>query len=98
MGAAARVDALRAPAPGAGQFFDRAIETNLRVAGRNDDLPIAPHHLGPQQRSMQARQVAHLLKAMVGIGMQAVVKRPGEIRRSEGKAVRVCDLRPGQRV
>lgn len=41
-----------------------------------------------------AREVAHLVKAMVGISTQVVVKGPGEIPRSEGKAVRVRDLRP----
>lgn len=41
-----------------------------------------------------AREVAQLVKAMVGISTQVVVKGPGEIPRSEGKAVRVRDLRP----
>jgi phenylacetate-coenzyme A ligase PaaK-like adenylate-forming protein len=41
-----------------------------------------------------AREVAQSVKAMVGISAQVDVKRPGEIPRSEGKAVRVRDLRP----
>jgi phenylacetate-CoA ligase len=41
-----------------------------------------------------AREVAQLVKAMVGISTQVVVKGPGQIPRSEGKAVRVRDLRP----
>jgi phenylacetate-CoA ligase len=31
---------------------------------------------------------------MIGITTDVVVKRPGEIPRSQGKAVRVRDLRP----
>lgn len=41
-----------------------------------------------------ARDVAHHVKSMVGISTRVVVKLPGEIPRSQGKAVRVRDLRP----
>jgi phenylacetate-CoA ligase len=41
-----------------------------------------------------ARQVAHQIKTMLGISTDVIVKRPGEIPRSQGKAVRVRDLRP----
>jgi phenylacetate-CoA ligase len=36
----------------------------------------------------------HQIKSMVGISTGVVVKKPGEIPRSQGKAVRVRDLRP----
>jgi phenylacetate-CoA ligase len=36
----------------------------------------------------------HQIKSLVGITTDVVVKRPGEIPRSQGKAVRVRDLRP----
>lgn len=38
--------------------------------------------------------VAHHVKSMVGITTQVTVKMPGSIPRSQGKAVRVRDLRP----
>ena len=41
-----------------------------------------------------AHDVAHHVKSLVGITTQVDVKRPGEIPRSQGKAVRVRDLRP----
>ena len=41
-----------------------------------------------------ARDVAHLIKSLIGITTDVVVKKPGEIPRSQGKAVRVRDLRP----
>jgi phenylacetate-CoA ligase len=41
-----------------------------------------------------ARDVAHHNKSQVGITVDVVVKRGGEIPRSQGKAVRVRDLRP----
>ena len=41
-----------------------------------------------------AADVAHHIKSLVGITTDVFVKRPGEIPRSQGKAVRVRDLRP----
>ncbi|MSQ87773.1 MAG: phenylacetate--CoA ligase [Betaproteobacteria bacterium] len=38
--------------------------------------------------------VRHQIKSMIGISTEVVVKKPGEIPRSQGKAVRVRDLRP----
>jgi phenylacetate-CoA ligase len=41
-----------------------------------------------------AQDVAHHIKSLVGITTDVAVKLPGEIPRSQGKAVRVRDLRP----
>ena len=41
-----------------------------------------------------AADVTHVVKSLVGITVQTQVKLPGEIPRSQGKAVRVRDLRP----
>ncbi|MDE2228723.1 MAG: phenylacetate--CoA ligase [Alphaproteobacteria bacterium] len=41
-----------------------------------------------------ADAVSHHLKSLVGISCEVIVKRPGEVPRSQGKAVRVRDLRP----
>ncbi|HKU86647.1 MAG TPA: phenylacetate--CoA ligase [Casimicrobiaceae bacterium] len=41
-----------------------------------------------------ARDAAHHVKSLVGISVDVCVKSPGEIPRSQGKAVRVRDLRP----
>jgi phenylacetate-CoA ligase len=41
-----------------------------------------------------ARGVAHHIKSLIGITTDVIVKKPGEIPRSQGKAVRVRDLRP----
>lgn len=40
------------------------------------------------------RGVTHRIKSMIGITTEVAVKKPGEIPRSQGKAVRVRDLRP----
>jgi len=41
-----------------------------------------------------ARAAQHQIKSMIGISTEVLVKKPGEIPRSQGKAVRVRDLRP----
>jgi len=53
-------------------------------------------HIGVSSEShpLIAREVAHYIKSIVGISTQVVIKLPGEIPRSQGKAVRVRDLRP----
>jgi phenylacetate-CoA ligase len=40
------------------------------------------------------RLVAHHVKSMIGVSAGVTAKRPGEVPRSQGKAVRVRDLRP----
>jgi phenylacetate-CoA ligase len=41
-----------------------------------------------------AEDIAHYIKSMIGISAEVLVKEPGAIPRSQGKAVRVRDLRP----
>jgi len=41
-----------------------------------------------------AQDVTHYIKSMIGISTEVTVKEPGAIPRSQGKAVRVRDLRP----
>ena len=40
------------------------------------------------------RLVAHHVKSMIGVTASVAAKKPGEVPRSQGKAVRVRDLRP----
>ena len=43
-----------------------------------------------------AHGVVRHIKSMIGISTDVLVKKPGEIPRSQGKAVRVRDLRPAR--
>jgi phenylacetate-CoA ligase len=45
-------------------------------------------------RTVVAESVRHHIKSIIGVTTDVVVKEPGEIPRSMGKAVRVRDLRP----
>ena len=48
----------------------------------------------PEVRRVVGETVRHHIKSIVGVTANVVVKEPGEIPRSMGKAVRVRDLRP----
>jgi len=48
----------------------------------------------PERFEAIARDAAHHIKSLIGINAAVTVKASGEIPRSEGKAVRVRDLRP----
>ena len=47
-----------------------------------------------ETRAVVAESVRHHIKSIVGVTADVLVKEPGEIPRSMGKAVRVRDLRP----
>jgi phenylacetate-CoA ligase len=51
---------------------------------------------GAEAYARIAAAAQHQIKSMVGITTDVLVKKPGEIPRSMGKAVRVRDLRPKQ--
>jgi phenylacetate-CoA ligase len=51
---------------------------------------------GAQAHARIAEAARHQIKTLVGISTDVAVKHPGEIPRSQGKAVRVRDLRPKQ--
>ena len=49
--------------------------------------------LAQPDRSRKADEVTRHIKAMIGVTCNVVVKSPGEVPRSQGKAVRVKDQR-----
>jgi len=50
--------------------------------------------LTSDQSAALSRDVAHHVKSLVGISVEVTVLKPGAVPRSQGKAVRVRDLRP----
>ena len=60
----------------------RAGQSGMPVGRLQEKLKVAPSTL------------SHHVKSLVGITVDVCVKSPGEIPRSQGKAVRVRDLRP----
>ena len=62
----------------------------VEVEASQDVVPDA------QSYARIARAAQHQIKSMIGISTEVLVKKPGDIPRSMGKAVRVRDLRPKQ--
>jgi phenylacetate-CoA ligase len=54
----------------------------------------APEHVDPDARAKSAKELAHHIKAIVGVSTRINVADPNAIARSEGKAKRVVDNRP----
>ena len=48
---------------------------------------------GEEFRSKKSAEVRHHIKSLIGVTCSVVIKAPGEVPRSQGKAVRVKDLR-----
>jgi phenylacetate-CoA ligase len=48
---------------------------------------------GEQDRAAKADAVCHHIKSLIGVTCSVAIKAPGEVPRSQGKAVRVKDLR-----
>jgi len=69
----------------------------LERRGSMDELTIEVETLrafsADEARNVE-RTVAHHVKSMIGVTASVVAKKPGEVPRSQGKAVRVRDLRP----
>jgi phenylacetate-CoA ligase len=65
--------------------------------GSLDELTIEVETLralsADQARDIE-RNVAHHVKSMIGVSASVAAKKPGQVARSQGKAVRVRDLRP----
>jgi phenylacetate-CoA ligase len=62
-------------------------------AGQLDNLIVHVESLGEADREAASRQLAYLVKAGVGITVEARVLAPGSIERSVGKAKRIVDRR-----
>ena len=60
------------------------------------EVQVEPRSLSDlnEARTRRADELAHAIKAYIGVGAQVTVMAPGEIERSAGKARRVIDKRP----
>ncbi len=73
-------------------------QIKLRKDGSMDamslEVEIAPDApAGDSDLSAKAAEVRHHIKTIIGVSCDVQAKRPGELPRSQGKAVRVLDLR-----
>ncbi|WP_312530779.1 phenylacetate--CoA ligase PaaK [Paracoccus sp. (in: a-proteobacteria)] len=70
----------------------------LMRAGRMDGMVVhvecAPHGTDSDARAQSAKDLAHRIKAIVGVSTKIQIHDPEALLRSEGKAKRVVDNRP----
>ena len=68
----------------------------VRRDGNMDDLTVEAEALpetDPSRYAEVAAEARHHIKSMIGVTCKVEMKKPGEVPRSQGKAVRVKDLR-----
>jgi len=73
-------------------------QLELNKRDRMDVLTVVvearPEAADEAARAVQAKELTHHVKSMVGVSVLVRVVDPGAVKRSEGKAKRVLDLRP----
>ena len=73
-------------------------QIHLARPGRMDELTVrceaVEGHTADDARKAAAKDLAHRIKATVGISIKVEVADPGGVERSQGKAVRIVDSRP----
>jgi len=84
-----QIEAVLVGLPGIAPHYQLVLERR----GSLDELTVEVESTGFASQDLEKR-VSHHIKSRIGVTAAVVVKQPGEVPRSQGKAVRVRDLRP----
>jgi phenylacetate-CoA ligase len=86
-----QIEAVLVGLPGIAPHYQLVVERN----GSLDELTVEIEAASLEAAFEELEnRVRHQIKSMIGVTTQVVAKKPGEVPRSQGKAVRVRDLRP----
>jgi phenylacetate-CoA ligase len=86
-----QIEAVLVGLPGLAPHYQLVVERH----GSLDELTVEVECASIEMDfSEVGRQVGHHIKSRVGVTAAVVLKQPGQVPRSQGKAVRVRDLRP----
>jgi phenylacetate-CoA ligase len=86
-----QIEAVLVGLPGIAPHYQLVLERR----GSLDELTVEIEALSARENRVELGQIAaHHIKSRIGITATVCVKSPGEVPRSQGKAVRVRDLRP----
>jgi phenylacetate-CoA ligase len=86
-----QIEAVLVGLPGLAPYYQLVVERH----GSLDELTVEVECASIEMDfSEVGRQVGHHIKSRVGVTAAVVLKQPGQVPRSQGKAVRVRDLRP----
>jgi len=86
-----QIEAVLVGLPGIAPHYQLVVERN----GSLDELTVEVEAATLEHMLEELEErVRHQIKSMIGVTTRVVAKKPGEVPRSQGKAVRVRDLRP----
>ena len=89
-----QIEAVLVGLPGLAPHYQLVLERR----GSLDELTVEVESRSSQENSSEiGKQVSHHIKSRIGVSATVVVKQPGEVPRSQDKAMRVRDLRPKAR-
>jgi phenylacetate-CoA ligase len=90
-----QVEAVLIGLPDVAPHYQLVVERKGPMDHLTVEVEIAPALAGNANASSAvAQNIEHHIKSMIGVTTDVVVKQPGDIPRSQGKAVRVRDMRP----
>jgi phenylacetate-CoA ligase len=89
-----QVEAVLVGFPGLAPHYQIVLTREGALDAMTVEVELAPRTpMADADRSRKAAEVTHHIKSLVGVTCKVAVKLPGEVPRSQGKAVRVRDLR-----
>jgi phenylacetate-CoA ligase len=86
-----QVEAVLVGFPGLAPHYQIVLMREHALDAMTVEVELAPDFMG--DRAAKAADVTHHIKSMIGVTCTVVPKAPGEVPRSQGKAVRVRDER-----
>ncbi|HXZ55915.1 MAG TPA: phenylacetate--CoA ligase [Burkholderiales bacterium] len=90
-----QVEAVLVDLPDVAPHYQLVVEREGAMDRLTVEVEIAPGLSGTANAyAVIADRVRHHIKSLIGVTTEVKVKQPGELPRSQGKAVRVRDLRP----
>jgi phenylacetate-CoA ligase len=90
-----QVEAVLVDLPDVAPHYQLVVEREGAMDRLTVEVEIAPALSGTANAyAVIADRVRHHIKSLIGVTTEVTVKQPGELPRSQGKAVRVRDLRP----
>jgi len=89
-----QVEAVLVGFPGLAPHYQIVLTRDGALDAMAVEVELAPGMAGGDaDRARKAKDVTHHIKSLIGVTCKVVVKAPGEVPRSQGKAVRVRDER-----
>ena len=90
-----QIEAVLVDLPGIEPHYQLVVDRQGALDRLSVEVEAAADATGDTARQQNAAAARQRIKSMIGVSCEVTVKLPGEVPRSQGKAVRVRDLRKG---